>query len=145
MTVIVFRYGVLASDSGTFFDGLVSPWARKVIRGASGNLYGGCGVAACVSNFFEWVESGEYEPEMPLPVGMDEDGDFIILTWKPDWGLGLLTWKGFEDLRGSPYYAVGAGAGVAYGALHHGATAAQAVQAAIAHSTYAAGSVCEVS
>ena len=144
MTVIVFRYGVLASDSGVFVGGIVTHFGRKLLRGADGVLYGGAGSSAGVSNFFRWVEDGKQEDLMPTPREVDGGGSFIVLTWRPDWGLSLLTFAGEEDLRGNHYYAIGAGADVAYGALHMGASAVDAVRAAIAHCPDAAGTVCEV-
>jgi hypothetical protein len=143
MTVLVFRYGVLASDSGSFVGGIVTPWLRKIIRAADGVLYGGAGSVAGVSEFFGWVERGR-EGEKPLPMREGGESSFLILTWRPDWGLSLLTSEGEEDLRGCEYYAIGAGAEVAYGALYMGASAPDAVRAAIAHSTGAHGKVCEV-
>lgn len=139
MTTLVFRYGVMASDSGGWVGGIVTPWSRKLIRGKSGVIYGGCGSAARVSEFFSWVESGEDAGEMVVPQVQDDGSDFVVLIWRPDRGLFLLTAQGEEDLRGSPYCAIGGGAGVAYGALHHGASAVEAVEAAIAHSDCAAG------
>jgi hypothetical protein len=139
MTVVIFRDGVMASDSGAFIGGVVTPWARKLIRGRSGIFYGGAGDGAAVSDFFRWVEAGEDLGKMVVPQLRDDDSDFIILIWRPDWGLSLMTARGEEDLRGCPYCAIGAGADVAYGALHHGATAVEAVEAAIAHSSNCAG------
>jgi len=78
---------------------------------------------------------------MVVPQVRDDGSDFIILVWRPDAGLFLLTAQGEEDLRGCPYCAIGGGAEVAYGALHYGASAVIAVEAAIAHSTCAFGAV----
>lgn len=139
MTTIVFRDGVMASDGGAWVDGVVTPWARKLIRGGGGVFYGGCGSAARVSEFFAWVEGGEDAGEMVVPQVRDDGSDFIVLIWRPSRGLFLLTAHGEEDLRGYPYCVIGGGAAVAYGALHHGATAVEAVEAAIAHSNCAAG------
>lgn len=141
MTTIVFRDGVMASDSGAWVEGIVTPWAKKVIQGKSGALYGGCGSAARVSEFFAWVRDGEVAGKMVVPQVRDDGSDFIVLIWRPESGLFLLTSGGEEDLRGYPYCAVGGGAAVAYGAFHHGATAVEAVKAAIAHSDCAAGEV----
>lgn len=64
MTVIVFRDGVMASDSGAFSGDRVWPWLRKIARGPDGVLFGVTGSAAVAGGFLDWVDGG-YQGSMP--------------------------------------------------------------------------------
>lgn len=135
MTTIVYRDGVMASDTGAAFGGVFHPWARKMVRGRGGDLYGGAGNAAEVTAFFAWVEGG-CVGDIPVPRLLENDGSsFIILIARPDPGspVELYTANGTERYH-APCMAIGSGAEVAFGALYAGADAETAVRAAIAHS-----------
>jgi ATP-dependent HslUV protease subunit HslV len=141
MTVIVFRDGVMASDSGAFSGCDVFPWARKVAKGPDGALWGFAGSAAIGSAFLAWVDSG-YQGSMPdLGAGGDTDHESEVLVARPDGQLSILTKHGPEIFHEAPYLALGGADTVALGALFAGADAETAVRAAIEHSTRAAGKV----
>ena len=140
MTTIAYRDGVMASDSGCWHGDALHPWAQKLLRGPDGTLYGGLGSAAAVNTFFEWVEGGSVGP-MPTPTRLDDDrSTFQVLIVPPSGRAKALNHDGYEHF-GGPYVAVGAGAPTVYGALFMGATAEQAIEAALMHGSGAVGLV----
>lgn len=143
MTIVVFRDGVMAADSGAWAGDASYAPVRKVGRGETGNLYGCAGSAGSVSKFFSWVDAGEIG-DMPMPVSLgDGNNNFIALIWRPGLGLSLLGGDGEEDLSLVPYMAIGAGSPAAFGAMFAGADAVTAVEATIAHGMNAIGPVQE--
>lgn len=97
MTIVVFRDGVMAADSGAWAGDASYAPVRKVGCAASGNLYGCAGSAGAVSKFLAWVDGGEIG-DMPLPVSLGGgDNNFIALIWRPQSGLSLLGGDGEED------------------------------------------------
>lgn len=141
MTVIVYRDGVMASDTSAWDDRSVHRWSRKIIRGADGSLYGTFGQCSEGQAFLRWVDEGCVgEQPMPREV-VNEDDSFGILRVREPGLIGLLVkpygWEVFK----APYYAVGGGSAVSWGTLYAGADAETAVRAAIEHSTVARGDV----
>jgi ATP-dependent HslUV protease subunit HslV len=144
MTVISYRDGVMAADTGGFRGDSVMPWFRKVARGPDGSLYGGSGSAARVCEFLAWVDGG-YEGDMPLPVSAGEGlSDFAVLIVRPDDRIEILSHEGCEILYGAPYVAIGACAEVCLGAMYAGGDAETAIKAALEHGNGAAGHVLAV-
>lgn len=141
MTVIAYRNGVMAADTGGWRGDACLPWFRKVARGPDGTLYGGSGSVARLCAFLAWVDDGCLE-EMPLPVRESEGrSDFTILIALPDGSLEILTHEGREILTGAPYAAIGSCAEVCLGAMYAGGDAETSVRAALEHGSGAAGSV----
>lgn len=142
MTTIAFRDGVMASDSGSWSGDASHGWARKVAQGPDGTLYGTAGNAAECGEFLNWVDGG-CVGERPKPETTNvekNESSFIVLIARPGARIGLLTAKG-EERYDAPYYAIGIGAPVAFGALFMGATAEQAIEAAKEHGAGAFGRV----
>lgn len=142
MTVIAYRDGVMAADTGGWRGDAVMPWFRKVARGPDGSLYGCAGSAGRVSVFLAWVDGGEVG-EMPGPAQGDAKGtsDFVVLICDKNERLAILTHEGFEILHKAPYAAIGSCAEVCLGAMYAGGDAETAVRAALEHGSGAAGSV----
>ena len=132
MSVIVYRDGVLASDSRAY-SGSLRPIGRKrkTRRLDCGTLVG---VTASVPGILEWILEwyGEgAEPLAPLPAG-DYDRSFSLLAVRPD-GQAFFAYDALAlsgPLAGD-YFAIGSGASYALGALYHGASAEEAVAAAV--------------
>ncbi|MCP1550708.1 MULTISPECIES: hypothetical protein [Methylorubrum] len=144
MTVIAYRNGTMAADSGAWYGEASHGWARKLARGADGALYGCAGSAAESEAFLRWVDEGE-QGDMPGPRSKgDDDSSFIVLRVRPGGPVELVTAHGVESYD-APYFAIGAAAVTAFGALFMGATAAQAIQAALAHGPNAFGEVRTIS
>lgn len=140
MTTIVWRDGVMAADSrGYGGDKCPVGQKQKIKRLADGTLIG------CSSNtpgqpeaVLAWYEAGadvEKAPKFP-------ENHFRFLAVKPD-GSAYLGEDSFY-LAGplsAEFYAVGSGEQYAMGALHMGATATQAVRAAIDLDVWTGGEI----
>lgn len=137
MTVIAYRDGVMASDSGVFSQGTIMPWGRKVCRGPDGVLYGGVGDVALCSEFLRRVAAGE---DFLLPQDKGDGADFSVLIVRGDEVSWLLP-GGEVRLFDAPYAAIGAAMDVAIGAMWAGASAEDAVRACLLHSQSAGGVV----
>lgn len=141
MTVIAFRDGVMASDSGAFSGDRVWPWVRKVARGPDGVLFGVAGSLSVAGPFLEWVDGGYVGPRPGLCSDRGDEHDVEVLVARPDGQLRILTAHGEETFDGAPYLTLGGADPFALGALFAGADAETAVRAAIEHSKSAAGKV----
>lgn len=142
MTTIAYRDGIMASDSGSWNGDACHGWARKLARGADGVLHGVLGNAAMCCAYLAWVDAG-CQGEPP-PNRSEEDGKasaYAVVCALPNGDIRYLTADGPELIVGAPYYAEGAGAEVALGALFAGATAEQAIEAAKEHGPGAFGRV----
>lgn len=146
MTVIVYRDGVIAADSGSWSGDATHRWSRKIARAPDGTLYGCAGSAAMTERFLQWAESGE-GPMPEIQPGKDGDGASRLIALKitPDGVVSLLSAEGEGVMPGARYMAIGGGSTVAFGALFMGASAEQAVLASIEHSGAALGPVKTVS
>jgi len=112
--------------------------AVKMIQTSNGSIYGVVGSCRFSDALFAWARSGE-EGAMPAMRDGDNSCSMIRITRARvisliDDGAVLPTWA-------MDYCAIGAGAAVALGALHAGASAPDAVRAALVHSDAARGDV----
>ena len=132
MTVVVVRDGVMAADTGAR-TGQMKRFVTKLHRvdkaiiGFSGSLLDGL-------VFVDWWREGrnmDHLPEFRMYRGADDAPDITALVLTPD---GLEYWT--EHFQPSPvempYFAVGSGAMAAMGAMHMGADAIRAAEAACA-------------
>lgn len=123
VTTIVYRDGILASDSGVFDRGvLVARTPDKIWRNPDGSLAGFTGCFGDLAKFREWMQGG-CEGDAP-----DMQDDCEGLQIMPD---GTVYWYGDKARKirqDGPFFPIGAGFRIAIGALHMGATAEQAVQ-----------------
>ena len=150
MTVIVYRDGVIASDSAAYRQGSLTHGVRKIFKGPkTGNLYGIAGTYSIVTPFIKWLDNGE-KGDMPNPnhdpmvteyLGEDDNLTIMIIN-KDSKRIDLLHAIGLEiGITSDPYMAIGAPIDTALGALYMGATAKQAVKACIHYSMYANGKI----
>jgi ATP-dependent HslUV protease subunit HslV len=140
MTTIAYRNGELAADTlctiHTHRDGYVTKIAK---RGEL--LCAACGTWPTALKFIDWFKAGlpaSREPDMSG--GNDKEYGASGHIFRPD---GMII--GFSNLgwtwKRAPYYALGSGADYCYGAFSMGATAEQAVRAALEHETASGGDV----
>lgn len=129
MTVIAYRDGALAADSFMISGGGVIGSCMKIARNKKGDLAGAAGTAAYSFSFLKWFSNGERgKPPQAIRDNqyMDRGAVFrrsgVIEIWEPE-GRFELT---------APYYSLGSGKSEALGAMWMGATAEQAVEAAMA-------------
>ncbi len=126
MTVICYKDGMLASDSQVTRDGTITGTADKIFKNKQGMLLGLSGdwkdIVLVTQLFMTYDESMEFPNTNYEGILVYPDGEVMIL----EEGVGL-------PLK-APYYAVGTGADFAFGAMHAGADAIGAVEAAIMYS-----------
>lgn len=141
MTIVVYRDGVMAADTGAWASSAKHSFGNKLAMAPEKTLYGVSGHAAPAETFLDWVRAGA-EGVPPLPERCsDRESAFVVLAVAPGGPIRLITAFGEEKYPDAKYFAVGAGAPVAWGALYAGATAIVAVRAALEHSEYAYGKV----
>lgn len=132
MTTIAVRDGVVAADTLLTANGLRDDFGPKVWR-VGKVLVAACGSRPTCLRFREWVAAG-MRGDSPFN---DEDGNGIVVSHA-----GIVCWskKGCWPVR-QPFYTLGSGYQVALGALEAGATAEEAVRAAIKWDTGSGGEV----
>ena len=134
MTVIAYRDGVIAADTGAQVGGTFFGHARKIARDDQGRLAGAAGNATYAHAFLKWFKDGDWDkkdapppPEAKLTETSIDRGviflnDGSIRIYEPD---------GMFEIRGD-FYALGSGRDIALGAMHAGADAVKAAKIAAA-------------
>lgn len=132
MTTIAYRDGVMAADTVAFGGGIKLARLVKIARNDAGDLAGAVGDAGFAFAFLEWFRKGEPEPAIKLVSDRAEDRWDKALIVRAA-GRQIEVYEPYGRFPVSaPYFAIGSGKSVALGAMFMGATAVQAVQAAIA-------------
>jgi hypothetical protein len=139
MTIIVFRDGVLAADRMTCQEDYYTGDVTKIFN-IGPFLIGGCGYVHDIQQFKAWVEAGR--PEDAKPKMGDNFGGMVCSKS----GEGYLVERYGDELIGFTldkfdYVVDGSGMSIALGALACGATAGDAVLAAIKHDPFCGGGV----
>lgn len=134
MTVIAFRSGVLAAD--TLALNGAKTRQSKLRRLKDGRLVGFAGVFVDAIEYVKYLD-GERDD---MPEWMDNGGCSALIVTRE----GVV--EHYEDGKGpiiiqEEFAAIGSGAQFAYGAMHMGATAEQAVEAAIKWASGCGGEV----
>lgn len=138
MSTIAFRNGVLACDTLIMDQGgFKTGTAVKIWRLKDGRLYGGVGSYGDVLAVRDWVDRG-MDVTNHLP-DIDEDYHGIIINH--DGSFMLIEDHLARVIFKADYTAIGTGKSIALGAMAMGATAEQAVEAAIRHDTHSGGEV----
>lgn len=156
MTTIVFRDGILASDSKMSFGGVYAGNFKKVFKVTMEEsqslvdrllhkpierkeyLVGAAGSVPDIQEYLDYIFEGGREPNNDLECSI------LTIEKTEDGGYDIQYYGGGARLShniGGDYYAMGSGADIAYGALYHGASAEQAVRAAIHHDNGSGGAV----
>lgn len=133
MTIVVYRDGVIASDSASWSEDTCCGSIKKCGRSEKGLLWGVTGQALVVQDVAKWADDPMSEPPTY------DDQNEVIVVW-PDGTVKHLEKGRWTDLL-APYHVAGSGMDIAMGALMMGATAVQAVAAAIEHNAYCAGEI----
>lgn len=133
MTTVVFRDGVLASDSRVTVNDMVSTDKQtKVHRLRDGRLYGWAGSVEDAERLRISLRKGEAPPRLDNISALLIDGDGVIHLYEGN------IWI---EQKGEPYYAVGSGAPYALGAMDAGADAIAAAKIAIKRDVNSGGKV----
>ena len=127
MTAIAYRDGIMASDTMTLYGPADFKFNMPKVIHKDGYLIGSAG-NACPSNddVVDWFFKAQY----PLP--KFEGASFSLLVVTPEKKIEL--WdseSGTKDPVPGKFFAIGSGASVCMGAMEAGATAEDAVKAAI--------------
>lgn len=140
MSVLVYDGKSLAADSHANTADLAFPFPKIwSLPGTGANkpctIYGAVGPLPAVAALRQWVEQGMEPGKFPTQAGTDSH---LVLLSKDK---GLIRYKGnaIPYLHGHNKIAIGEGAPFAYGAMFAGATAEQAVAAAIHYSPHCNG------
>ena len=133
----------MAADSRCSAGGTVTGNVDKIFKNKRGDLCGVCGSSVLSAEFARWFLNKE---RGPVPKLGSEDSSISAMVVRS----GLLTkveiFEGagsfeFSDCETGSYYATGSGYEIALGAMHAGASAFDAVRAAIHHDTRSGGPI----
>lgn len=140
MTTIAYRNGMIAGDTLFSGGGIHDCTVVKVARNERGDLAGASGEAVYCHQFLEWFTGGEKfdAPEVP------EGGTAFIVRANDQGRVECWEKPGFFTVM-APYYAIGSGRELAYGAMAFGAEAHQAVSCAAKHCVHTGGDVVAIS
>lgn len=139
MTTIAYRDNEIACDSGSSIGDSHVGEITKVVRNSSGDLAGAAGSAAYCHQFREWFCGGE-SGAAPKAEKADDSIDRGAI-FRANGSLQVFEPRGMCEYSDIEYWAFGSGRPEALGAMHHGATAAEAVAAAIAHDASTHGKI----
>ncbi|WP_292229340.1 hypothetical protein [Brevundimonas sp.] len=141
MTTIAYRDGVLAADTRmTLHDQIEGRQVKVVKRGRV--LAAASGTAAMCRDFRSWVSAGCIGAPPPTPSANNPDLSYWGFIATPD-ACFLINDAGLIRLD-VPYYAMGSGGEFAAGAMAVGATAEEAVRAAMTLDCKSGGDVVSV-
>lgn len=136
MTTIAYRNGLLAADGRVTSDGLIlTDTCKKITRLSDGALFTLCGVDTWEQQIIEWLEEndGSAPPKGKGFCAILVDTDGVLTTYNGRNGGFIASYGAFQ--------AYGSGCEIAYGAMEMGATAKEAVEAAIRRNAYSGGAI----
>jgi len=138
MTTVAYKNGELAADTQVVSGGAMQVGeVNKLAMSSCGQYMGGaCGELINVSMFLKWVTNGADRRSWPKLTD-----DFKGLLVHKDGSVRIASYKGLSRPVNASHFTIGSGEEVAGGAFVVGATAKEAVQAAIAVDLYTGGSV----
>jgi ATP-dependent protease HslVU (ClpYQ) peptidase subunit len=134
MTTIAFRDGVMAADSAAVMGDTIVHRMKKIQRMPNGALAGFAGDVEQALALLDWLRDGQRGRK---PKSKDVALIYVTPSGK------ILHYNGGRKAHpiAEPYYAIGTGKDVAFGAMYAGADAKTAVRAAIKRDTHSRGPV----
>lgn len=139
MTIICYKDGVLAADSGQFVNGVNIGYVDKIVE-RDGALAAASGESCHCRVFEDWFLAGRVEPLDAL-LTLRENDEFAALIVERDRSLKLVSRSGRVQSFSAPFVAIGFCYEMALGAMMAGAGAVRAVFLCIGRSNYVAGPV----
>lgn len=132
MTTVVFRDGVMSSDSRISASDVIVYECSKLARLNDGSICGYAGSPHEFAGILKWLNGKDVdEPKF-------EHTTVLVYTKKKE----LLLYDSVHPVQvQGPYIVLGTGTAAALGALYMGATAIEAVEAAISIDTKSGGKV----
>lgn len=140
MTTIAYRDGMIAADTGmTIGETRLGHMTKIAVSKHGRKLGGAAGSAGYCHAFLMAITEGQ---DFPAAVedSQGTDRGLLIESDKPN-DMHIFESGGVFIVRDVPYYALGSGRDIALGAMFQGATAEQAVRAALQHSAWTYGNV----
>jgi hypothetical protein len=139
MTTIAYRSGVLAADTMLTVSGSYFGRAIKIFKREKDNaLAGSCGNADYAAAFSRWFLAGKLDdPPKAEESDKNVDRSVIFLTNGEIW----IFEPGGKFQVYADYFAFGSGMDFALGAMHMGADARQAIEAACKHDPNTGGDI----
>lgn len=139
MSVVVYRDGVMASDSRAY-SGHVAPIGakKKIHRLADGSLVGiTSNHVGLPDRLLQWLKAGARDDDL-----MPADPQFSMLHVKPD-GQVFYYWDSYMPTGPleAEFFAIGSGEKYALGAMTAGCDAVNAAHVAIEHDIWCGGPV----
>lgn len=131
MTTIAYRDGVLAADTLFTKDGIRHGFGQKIFDAGSIGWFALMGFAPHAFRLRQWIEDGRQ--------GEQPEGCVILVS--PGGEIEIFEERGAQPEAGAPFHAYGSGEQIALGAMQAGATAEEAVLAAIAIDTQTGGEI----
>jgi ATP-dependent HslUV protease subunit HslV len=138
VTTIAYKNGILAADTRACAGDNIIGSAKKIARNNNGDLAGAAGLAPYSYAFLKWFTGMESGP--PPKATRDDDNFDRGVIFRKAGGIEIYEPDGMFKMT-APYYALGSGRPEALGAMHAGASAFKAIQAAIAHDTNTGGDI----
>lgn len=138
MTSIVYRDGILAADSASFCNGLITDFEREKITRVPGGIFAAAGDLSAIRLFKEWLEGGALRENRPH---LASDSLGAIVCWD-DGRVEIFEEELAPFSMGSHGWAVqGSSHDFLVGCMVCGKSAVEAVQLAIRYHYHSAGVV----
>lgn len=123
MTCIAYRDGIIAADTLVIIDDVVKQENEVKVVKRKGHLFGISGQLPPLDEVVKWYFSKGRKTF--------KNHKFTCLVVHPNGSIHACDYLGDEITLNTPFYAIGSGREFAIGAMEVGATAIQAVEAAI--------------
>lgn len=141
MTTVAYRAGFMAADSLLVDNGFKVGQVRKVVVREDGAACGAGGDAGPCREFLDaFLRADHQHPNETVWPALDAEMECVGLIVMPDAGVWMVEGGVAYPVYGE-YHAIGSGAPIALAAMDQGASAAQAVRAAIRRDLYTGGEV----
>lgn len=137
MTTICTDGVTMAADRLVTGNGLRHGTIDKLALAADGSVIGGVGTAFDLAAFVKW-----YDSDQTFPFDLSDNSEFLVLS--PNGTVRCFNHIGRSFVASVPQ-AIGSGAGIAYGAMHTGASPRQAVEAACVYDHRSGGGAVSMS
>lgn len=148
MTIIAYKAGIMAADTLCSSGGLKVGQVKKLAKNKRGDLMGCSGASGWCQAMIRWFVEGEEDPMPFVPqeaTGEDTGKAMIVRVSAPQQAITLYSNpRNFPDeitVSTRQGIACGSGRAEAMGAMHAGANAIQAVEAAMDLDDNCGGSV----
>lgn len=141
MTVIAFRDGVMAADTGVWATDYIMAYETmdKIVRLPDGSLLGSAGECVIINAYVEWAKAGF--PEQGKPEPGEKKDDFGAILALPTGELFEIDFKFRREKVDAPFLVEGSCGEFGYACMLAGCSAPETVALAIKHFSHCGGRV----